>query len=131
MPFTTYQTNRFVDNFHNKQTLTAGSNIYMALSTTTPVVGGTNFTEPSGNAYARVAVPPANFATASGGAGSNNTTITFPTPTGSWGTVTYAGYYDQSTGGNLLSFAALPAPQAVTTGVVVSLAAGQATDSVA
>lgn len=129
MAFTTYTDNKFVDAFHGKTTYTAPANIYMALSTTTPTVGGTNFTEPSGGAYARVAVPGSSFAAASAGAASNTAVVTFPTATASWGTITYTGFYDAASGGNLLSFDDLPASQAVATGVQIQFPVGQITDS--
>jgi hypothetical protein len=50
---------------------------------------------------------------------SNGTTFTFPTPTGSWGTVTAYGIYDASSAGNLLAWADLDTPNTVATGNTV------------
>lgn len=75
---------------------------YIALSTTTPADDGTNFTEPVGNAYARVATTAADWGAASGTAPavkSNSVALTFPTATGSWGTITWFGIFDALTGG--------------------------------
>lgn len=135
MAFTTYTTNRFVDAFHGKTTYTAPSNIYAALSTTTPTVGGTNFTEPStsGTAYARVAVTASSWAAASSGSAANTSAIPFASATGAgWGDITHIGFFDSPTvgAGNLLSFDDLPAPQSIPAGVTPSIAIGQATDSV-
>lgn len=70
---------------------------------------GSTAGEPSGGAYARVAVTnnSSNFDAASGGATANTNLITFPMATASWGTVTYVGICDASTGGNLIAYADL------------------------
>jgi hypothetical protein len=46
----------------------------------------------------------------------NNIAITFPTATGSWGTVTYFGIYDASTAGNLVGYGALTSSQTISSG---------------
>lgn len=127
MPFTTAVNNKFVDAFDGKTTFTAPANLYAALSTSTPVIAGTGFTEPSGNAYARVAVPGSAWNAAASGSAANSAAINFPTPTGAWGTVTYVGLYDAATGGVLQAFYALPSSFAITTGMTVSIASGAAT----
>ena len=64
----------------------------------------------------------------SGGSGtspeqiSNAATITFPTPTANWGTITGIALYDASTAGNLLYWVSIT-PQVINTGVVASFAA--------
>jgi hypothetical protein len=70
---------------------------------------GSTAGEPSGGSYARVAVTnnSSNFDAASGGATANTNLITFPMATASWGTVTYVGICDASTGGNLIAYADL------------------------
>jgi hypothetical protein len=76
-------------------TVSGAGTLYLALSTTTPTDTGTNITEPSGNAYARVSTVAADWSAASAGSGSTpaqktNTAVkTFPQATGSWGTVTH------------------------------------------
>lgn len=101
-------------------TPTQPTNYYYALSTTTPSADGTNFTEPSGNGYARVELTRgAIFGSAFSGAPStitNNQSLIFTYPTGSWGTVTHWGAYDASTGGNLLLYGELDAATGVATG---------------
>jgi hypothetical protein len=84
---------------------------YVGLSTTT-ITNAAGPTEPSGGAYARVAVTnnTTNFPAATGNTpatSSNGTTITFPASTASWGTVTYAFLADASSGGNVWFFGAL------------------------
>lgn len=70
---------------------------------------GSTAGEPSGGSYARVSVTnnSSNFDAASGGATANTNLITFPMATASWGTVTYVGLCDASTGGNLIAYAQL------------------------
>jgi hypothetical protein len=77
----------------------------VALFTVTPADAGGG-TEVTGGSYARVDVPPldANWTAVSGtdGATDNAAAITFPTPTGNWGTVVAFGIFDSLTTGNLL-----------------------------
>lgn len=78
---------------------------YFGLSTTVPNDDGSNFTEPVGSAYARVAMVnnATNFPGGATVAGvttkSNGTAITWPNPTGLWGTVLFWGAFFASTGG--------------------------------
>jgi hypothetical protein len=90
-------------------------------------------TEVSGGSYARVAITCslANFAgtqaaastTASSGSGgqtSNNGAITFPAPTANWATalaqVGAVGFWDQASGGNLITAGILTTPKTVNNG---------------
>lgn len=101
---------------------------YVALYTATPSDTGGG-TEVTGGSYARVAVNMtlANWAgtqaaastTASSGTSgttSNNGTITFPAPTGNWGTITSMALYDQLTGGNEIIYGALTTSKSVNSG---------------
>lgn len=78
---------------------------YLGISTTTPNGDGTGFTEPSGSAYARVAITnnATNFPAAVTSSGTttktNGTAFTFPNPTGTWGVATYYGFFTASSGG--------------------------------
>lgn len=124
--FADYLENELLDHVFGAATFTAGATLYFGLSTTTITDAGGNITEPSGNGYARVAVTnnATNFPAASGGAKSNGTAITFPTATGSWGTVTDMFVSDASSGGNIYCFGALGTPKAITTDDTASFAAG-------
>jgi hypothetical protein len=101
---------------------------YVALFTANPSDTGGG-TEVSGGSYARVALTLslANMAgtqaaastTASSGTSgttSNNNTITFPSPTANWGTVTGMALMDAATGGNMHVFAALTTSKTVNNG---------------
>ena len=130
MPLTNYLDQKACQYYWGLTAYTAVATVYCALSTTTPVqTGSPNFTEPSGSAYARVAVtnnttnfvettsPPTN-----GWAQANGTAITFPTATGSWGTCTYFGFFDASSGGNLLAFGQLTTAQTISLGGIPAFA---------
>lgn len=69
-----------------------------------------------------------NFLNVTGGTTSNNGAITFPTSTGSWGTVQAVRWYDASTAGNAWICINLTSSLNVSgTGFTVSFAAGQLT----
>jgi hypothetical protein len=79
---------------------------YLALFTAVGGDSGSGFTEVSGNNYSRVALS-GDWNSASGDAPStitNSSTITFATPSGSWGTIIAWGIYDAATGGDLLAW---------------------------
>lgn len=100
---------------------------HVALSTTTPTMAGGNVTEPSGNAYARVATAASDWNSATNADPSvltNANTITFPPATGSWGTVTYFVLYDASTAGNVIGFGQLTTSKTPQNGDTPSFAAG-------
>lgn len=78
---------------------------YLGISTTFPNDDGTNFTEPSGGSYARVAIAnnSTNFPGASTVSGvtskSNGAKFTFPNPTANWGQIVAWGFFTASSGG--------------------------------
>lgn len=99
----------------------------IALFTAAPSDSGGG-TEVSGGSYARVNVAPldANWSGASSTSGltDNVAAITFPTATGSWGTITHVGIFDATTTGNLLFWGALTASKTVGSGDTFSIAIG-------
>lgn len=114
-----YLENKLIDQLFRGQAAPGTSTLYVGLLTAAPSDAGGG-TEVSGGAYARVAVTSslANWAgtqsagsttvsSGTGGQTSNNTSITFPTPTAGWSTVTHFGIYDAASGGNLLFWGAL------------------------
>lgn len=98
---------------------TKPSTLAVGLFTAAPSDSGGG-TEVSGGSYARVAVNPsdANWtaASATDGVTTNATTITFPTPTANWGTVTHFGIFDATSAGNLLFHGALTTPRVINSG---------------
>ena len=126
--FSDYLENKLIDQIFRGQAYSFPGTLYFGLLTAAPSDTGGG-TEVSGGSYARVSVTAsmANFAgtqaagstTASSGTSgttSNNNNITFPSPTGSWGVVSYVGVYDASTSGNLLAYGALTTPKTVNSG---------------
>jgi hypothetical protein len=101
---------------------------YLGLSSTTPTLSGTNFTEPTGGSYARVACyGNVTWGAASAGVIANAAAVSFAQATASWlsgANITYAGLFDASTSGNLLVFGTVSTPQAVLTGNTPSFSIG-------
>jgi hypothetical protein len=92
---------------------------YLALFTTNPDEDASG-AEVSGGAYVRQSV---TF-TVSGNEATNSAAIEFPTATAAYGTVTHVGVFDASSGGNLISYAALSSSKAVGTGDVFRVPSG-------
>lgn len=116
---TDYLENKLIDWLVRGQSFTPPATLYAALFTATPSDAGGG-TEVSGGSYARVAITSdmthwagtqaaASTTTSSGtnGTTSNNGTVTFPAPTGNWGTTVAIGLFDASTSGNMLFWAPL------------------------
>ena len=101
-------------------TYTSVATVYVSLWTSDPTDAGSG-TEVSGNSYARTAV---TFGAPSNGASTNSADVTFPTATGSWGTVGWIGINDASTAGNLLYHTALDTAKAIDTGDIFKITTG-------
>ena len=99
---------------------TTPTTVYVGLYTTDPTDANTG-TEVSGGSYARTSV---TFAAPSNGVTTNSADITFPTSTGSWGTVGWIGILDASTAGNLLYHTPLDASKTIDTGDIFKIATG-------
>lgn len=102
---------------------TSGSH-YIALWIGDPTDAGSGGAEvsTSGTGYARVAVSRAggSWAVPANNAGAQETSnagvITFPAPTGNWGTVTHMAVMDASSSGNMLYSAALSVSRTINNG---------------
>jgi hypothetical protein len=116
---TDYCANKLIDLIFRAQAYSWPSNLYGALYTATPSNAGGG-TEVSGGSYARPAIASslaawsgtqsAGSTTASTGTSgriSNNSALTYPTATASWGTVGFEGLKDASTAGNLMFWGAI------------------------
>ncbi len=121
--FSNYLENELLDHVFKTTSYTVPTNIYVALSTADPTESGGSIAEPSGNNYSRVACN--TWDAASGGAIANTGAITFPTPSGSWGTVTHFALYDASTAGNMLAYGTLASSKNIGSGDTPSFAAGE------
>lgn len=121
-----YLTNKFIDLFFRAQAYTWPATVYLAAYTAAPSNAGGGTEVGGGVGYSRLSVTPslanlsgtqaAGSTTASSGTGgrsSNNATLTFATPTGSWGTVGWLALRDASTSGNLLFWGAMAAAKSV------------------
>lgn len=138
-----YLENKMVDFLFRGQSL-SNPVVYVALYTAAPSDAGGG-TEVSGGSYARVkaaagagqaltdwaGTQSAGSTTASSGTGgqtSNNNVITFPAPTGNWGSITHFGLFDAISSGNLLFWAPLTTAKTVNSGdSAPSFAAGALT----
>lgn len=122
--FSTYLANKILDHtLRNTAYTSPGTSVYVSLHTGTLTAAMTE-TECSGNNYGRVQVTTWDAPTATGGDTENTNTISFNTPSGTWGTVASAGIFDNSTSGNGLFFAAVGATFAPGNGDTVQFAAG-------
>jgi hypothetical protein len=121
--------NAIMDQIFGNTSITVPSTLYMGLSTTVISNSGTGVTEPSGGAYARVAITnnKVNFTTAANGLITNAVAITFPEATVSWGTITYIEFWDSLTGGNIWFFEALPVAKTVQANTTVLFSIGALT----
>lgn len=120
MPYTQAMRKRVQDAVYGATPVAPAATLYVALSTTVPTDTGGNFTRPVGGAYADVAVtnnatnfPAATLANPT--VKQNGTKVTFPVPTGSWGTVTHWGVAE-SAGGAVVDWTALTTARAVGVG---------------
>lgn len=93
---------------------------------------GSTANEVSGSGYARVSVannstnwPAAEGATT--GVKQNGTAITFPTATGSWGTINQFAILNEETGGQVLFWGDLSSPKTIGDGDTASFSAGALT----
>jgi hypothetical protein len=103
------------------------SGLYVGLSRADPTEDGSGLDEPSGNGYARVSISGSTWNAASDGSKTNGTAITFPTATGSWGTITHMGIFDAATSGNLLWSTELTSSKGITTGQTLQFPASSVT----
>lgn len=140
--FSDYVENKLVDLLVRGQTFTPPATVYVGLSTAACSDSSVGTEVANSNNYSRVAVTSslANWAgtqsagstTASSGTGgqtSNNAAINFPTPSGSWGTVTHWFLIDSGTygSGNLLICDDLTVSKTINNGDTVSFAIGALT----
>jgi hypothetical protein len=115
-----YLENALINATLRNTSYTSPAAVYVGLYTSDPGEGNTG-TEVSGGSYARTAV---TFGSPSNGVSTNSASVTFPTATGTWGTVTHVGILDASTSGNLLYYTALDASKSIASGDVFTISTG-------
>lgn len=120
----TYFLNCIMGNvFKTKENPTLPSKVYLGLSSTAPAVDGSGVSEPLASAgYERVELT--NLGEPSNGVISNESEISFPESSASWGTVTHFVLYDAPTNGNLLMFNVLSQSRSVETATIVMVKTG-------
>ena len=122
-----YLENVLLDHTLRNTAFTSPTAVYVGLSTGS--FGDDNSgTELSGNGYARQVI---TCSAASSGSITNSSQISFPTATGSWGTVSHAGVFDASSSGNLLFHGALSSSKAIESGDVLKIDASSLTFTLA
>ena len=133
-----YLENKIVDLVFRGQSYSAPT-VYVGLYTAAPSAAGGG-TEVSGGSYARVKTAASTSQAlgdwtatqggtsgASSGTSGNTTnadTLTFPTPSAGWGTVTHFGLFDAASGGNLIFWGPLTIAKTVNQADVVAFPAG-------
>jgi hypothetical protein len=115
-----YLENALINATLRNTSYTSPATVYVGLYTTDPGEGNTG-TEVSGGSYARTSV---TFGAPSNGVSTNSASVTFPTATGTWGTVTHIGILDASTSGNLLYYTALDSSKSIASGDVFTISTG-------
>jgi hypothetical protein len=124
-----YLENKILDHVLTATAYTQPSR-YLALFTADPGEAGafTNEISTSGTAYARQAV---TFAAASSGSSATNATVTFPTATANWGTVSHVAIVDGDTegAGNVLFYGAVTVSKLIETGDTFQISSGNLTIS--
>lgn len=112
--------------------LTQPGTLYVALFTAAPSDAGGG-TEVAGGSYARASVgsADADWSAPSGDPRQvgNAGAITFPTATGTWGTLTHFAIMDAASAGNQLYWGALTSTPTISSGMTPSFAAGALTVS--
>lgn len=124
--FSNYLENKILDHIMTKAEYEMLSTVYIALCTAAPTDASTGSTivEPSGGSYARLEVDPDDLNNASNGSITNNSTMSFPSATASWGTITHFAVCDALTGGNMLVWGEVTPSIPIPTGSIVSFDAG-------
>lgn len=133
-----YLENKVLDHVLTATAYTQPAARYLALFTNTSGSAATNLeagtltdeVSTSGTAYARQAV---TFAAASSGSSATNATVTFPTATANFGTITHVAVMDSDVegSGNVLFYGAVTTSKTIETGDTFQVSSGNLTVSLA
>lgn len=121
--FADYWENEILDHLFGKGSYTPPT-IYVGLSTADPLDTAAGLAEPSGNNYARVSTAASDWNASSGGALDNANDVTFPTASGSWGTLTHFALFDAASGGNMLAHGSLSVSKTIDSDDTAKFSAG-------
>lgn len=125
--FSDYLENKILDHITGKTSFTMPGTVAIALTQTTPTDASLGTEVPNTNSYARKVTAASDWnAAGADGITENGATITFATPSGTWGTAVGFALMDSGAfgGGNMLAWGTLTTSQAIGTGNTVSFAAG-------
>lgn len=113
--FSNFLENAFLNHAFRGTAYTAPTSLYVALYTVAPSDSGGG-TEVSGGSYARAGplTPSSTFSTATTGSTTTTATITFPTATGTWGTVVAFAIFDNAS--NFIAWGDLSVSKTITSG---------------
>lgn len=121
-----YLENKVLDHVLNVASYTQPT-LYLGLWTADDgLESGTITSEVSGGSYARQAV---TFAAASSGSSATSATVTFPTATANWGTITHVAVMDASTSGNVLFHGSVTTSKTIESGDTFQISSGNLTIS--
>jgi len=124
-----YLENEVLDHILGNGAYTAPTDIYVGLWTADDgLESGTVTSEVSGGSYARQTM---TFDAAAAGSADSAATVTFPTATANWGTITHVALMDASTGGNVLFHGAVTTSKTIESGDTFQISAGNLTISLA
>lgn len=112
--------NEILDHILSVGSYTMPSAVYLGLSVAS-MGEAADGTELSGSGYARQAV---TFSAASSGTTSNTGAVTFPTATGSWGSVGFWSIWDAASSGNMLLHGSFTSAKTIASGDVLRVSAG-------
>lgn len=124
---TNYLELKLLDHALGTASFTKPTAVYVGLfkdTSTPPDTGPT--TEVSGGSYARQV---ATFNAAASGSAATSTTITFPTATALWGTITYIAIFDAVSSGNMLFYGPVTTAKIIETDDTFQITAGNLTVS--
>lgn len=117
-----YLEDKLLDHVLVNTAYTSPTTVYIGLWTAdNGLESGTLTSEVSGGSYARQSV---TFSASSGGATSNSATVTFPTATANWGTITHVAVMDSPTTGNVLFHGAVTTSKTIESGDTFQISSG-------
>ena len=121
MSFSNFLETELLDHVFTNSAYTAPSTLYLSLHTANPDedASGTEVST-SGTAYVRQS---GSF-TVSGNTATTDAAIEYATATADYGTVSHVAIWDAETSGNMLAYAALTTPKAISTGDVFRIPTG-------
>lgn len=121
--FTSTNANLWIDHLLRNSAKSSPATVYLAAHTADPTETGTTG-EVSGGSYARTAIA---FSAPSSGSTSNSGTVTFPTASADWGTITHFSIHTASSGGTALYYGSLSSSRVISSGGTLAFAAGSVT----